>query len=633
MNTGHTMDKLKMHSPDLTQDNIARIRELFPGCVTEAADKNGKLRLAVDFDQLRQELSDQAVEGARERYQLDWPGKREAILLGSAPVLKTLRPKREESLNFATTRNLFIEGDNLEVIKLLQESYLNEVKLIYIDPPYNTGNDFIYRDRFSISNPQYLSASEQRDSSGRPMTLNPESNGRFHSEWLSMMYPRLKLARSLLRPDGALLISADDSEIHNLRKLCDEIFGSENFVAQLAWKSRVSEDTRAITGISTDHEYILCYARSEMGLFRGVDKDTEKFSNADADPRGPWRSADLTGLATKDARPNLHYDLVDPATNRTFPCPPKGWRYEPSTMATKISEGRIIFPDDVTGRPRHKLFLNEMKSLFKNMSSVVQGFSTADGTREVNALMGANVFSFPKPLGLMQMLIEQLTEADSVVMDFFAGSGTTGHAVMKQSLSDGLERRFVLVQWPEELVPENKNQRSGMDFCDSIKRPRNIAELTKERLRKAATQIASDDPHNRVDTGFRVLKVDSSNMADVYYSPDAVNQDLLADQVDNIRPGRTPEDLLFQVLLDWGVDLSLPIRQESIAGKTVFFVDDTALAACFDLDVDEAFVKTLAGYKPLRVVFRDSGFASDSVKINVEQLFKLLSPATEIKTI
>lgn len=630
------MDKLKMHSPDLSQDNIAKIRALFPGCVTEARDEaTGAVRLAVDFDQLRQELSDYLIDGGAERYLLNWPGKKEALIISNAPVGKTLRPAESESVDFVSTRNIFVEGDNADALKLLLETYLGSVKFIYIDPPYNTGNDFVYDDRFAQGSQRYLEDSLQRDLEGNRLVANTTANGRFHSDWLSMIYPRLRLAKNLLCEDGVIAISIDDEEVSNLRNVCDEVFGRENFVAQFIWKSRVSEDTRATTGVSTDHEYIVCYARTDSARFRGSEKDVDKFSNPDNDPRGPWRSADLTGLATKEARPNLHYDLIDPDTGINYGCPPKGWRYERSTMKQKIEEGRILFPSSADGRPRHKLFLKEMKSLFKNISTVLSGFSTADGTREVNSLMGGVAFTFPKPTALIQLFLEQLTEENDIVMDFFAGSGTTADAVFRQSSLDGKSRKFILIQLPEELDRENSAQGAAAELCDKLGVARNIAELSKERIRRAGKKILEGECHpdwNR-DVGFRVLKVDTSNMKDVFYRPDELKQSDLLDMVDNVKEGRTAEDLLFQVLVDWGVDLTLPIRRETVQDKTVFFVDDNALVACFDRGITEELVKELAGHEPLRVVFRDNGFVSDAVKINVEQIFRQLSPTTDVKSI
>lgn len=647
------MEKMKMHSPNLPQENIARIHELFPGCVTEAKGKDGRVRLTVDFDQLRQELSESIVEGPQERYRLDWPGKREALLTANAPIAKTLRPCREESVNFDTTQNLFIEGDNLDALKLLQETYLGKVKMIYIDPPYNTGNDFIYEDDFAENTEEFLKQSNQKDEEGNRLVANTEANGRFHSDWLSMMYPRLKLARNLLTDDGIIFISIDDSEVHNVKKICDEIFGENGFVGFFIWKSRVSEDTRAKTGLSTDHEYITCYKNVGEISLRGTEKDLDKFKNADGDPRGPWRSADMTGLATRDKRPNLHYDLIDPGTGINYGCPPKGWRFDSNTMAKKIAEGRIIWPTSADGRPRQKLFLNEMESVFKNMSSVIQTVSTSDGTRETNALLGNGVFDFPKPTKLIELFVEQATNDQSIILDFFAGSSVTANAVMNLNQKDGGNRKFIMMQLPEPCGEQSEAFKAGY---------KTIAEISKERIRRAGKKILeevtteSTEEHTddqgdlfnfssvssvssvgkkKLDIGFRVLKVDSSNMADVYYTPDAIEQGQLQIFTENIKPDRTPEDLLFQVLLDWGVDLSLPIRKDSIQDKTVFFVNQPPydLLACFDTGVDENLVKELAQLKPLRVVFRDTGFVSDAVKINVGQIFKQMSPGTEVKSI
>ena len=629
------IEKLKMHSPDLTQDNIAKIRTLFPGCVTEARGEDGKLSLKVDFDQLRQELSDSIVEGPQERYHLDWPGKREALITANAPIAKTLRPCREESVDFDTTKNLFIEGDNLEALKLLQETYLGKVKMIYIDPPYNTGNDFIYSDTFKSSVSGYLGNTDQIDIYGNKLVANFASNGRFHSDWLSMIYARLRVAKILLHEEGIVFVSIDDCEVSNLRNILDEIFGPQNFVAQFVWKSRVSEDTRAKNGVSNDHEYIICYTKSDLGRLKGVEKDKDKFSNPDNDLRGPWRSADLTGLATIDARPNLHYDLIDPTTSRNYGCPPKGWRYERSTMEQKIRENRILFPKNEDGRPRHKLFLNEMNSLFKSISSVMLSCSTADGTRELNALMGGVAFTFPKPTRLVGELINQITKQGDLILDFFAGSGTTADAMFRLTQKDGLNRRFIVVQLPEKIDRDNKVDSEAAQMCDKLGVPRTIAELSKERIRRAGKQALEGECHPdwNKDVGFRVLKIDSSNMADTFYTPDQTLQGDLLASIDNIKPDRTPEDLLFQVLIDWGVDLTYPISRETLDGKTVFSVAGTALMACFDNGVDEALVKKLAERKPMRIVFKDTGFKDDATKINVRQIFKALSPDTEVKAI
>ena len=620
------MEKLQMHSPDLTQENIAKLRELFPGCVIEAADETGTVQLTVDFDQLRQELSDYIVEGPQERYQINWPGKREALATANAPIAKALRPSRGESVEFDTTRNLFIEGDNLDALKLLQETYLGQVKLIYIDPPYNTGNDFIYDDDFTERSSEYLIRSNQTDLQGGRLIANNESNGRFHSDWMSMMYPRLRLARNLLRDDGAIFISIDDEEVHNLRKLCDEVFGSDNFIAQFVWKARQFTDTRAKTNVSTDHEYIVAYAKNMGFAVRGVERDESKFANPDNDPRGEWMSRSILGLATRDQRPNLHYDVVDPGTGRVFPPNPStGWRYSKEKMQELISEGRILFPTKDDGRPREKKFRSEMRSEFIAFRSIIDDVHTADGTQEIRSLFGADIFPFPKPVGLRARLVEQVTSDGDMILDFFVGSATLAQSVMQVNASDGGKRSFVLVQLPEPCGEKSEAYKAGF---------RTIADIAKERIRRAASKVRNGSLFaDSLDTGFRVLKIDTSNMQDVYYRPDEVDQKDLLHAVDNIKPGRTAEDLLFQVLVDWGVDLTLPIRREAVQGKTVFFVGENELVACFDTGVTEELVKELAGREPLRVVFRDNGFVSDAVKINVEQVFRQLSPGTDVKSI
>lgn len=621
-----------MHSPDLAQENIAKVRDLFPGCVTEARDEaTGQLRLAVDFDQLRQELSDHIVEGAQERYRLDWPGKREALALANAPIAKTLRPSNSESENFAQTKNIIVEGDNLEALKLLQKTYLGRIKFIYIDPPYNTGNDFVYEDDFADSASDFLRKSNERSDAGDRLVANTTANGRFHSDWQSFLYPRIKRARDFLAEDGAIFVSIDDGEYASLKLMCDEVFGGENFVANLIWKSRQIIDSRNKTKSSTDHEYILIYARSkESFALRGKEIEDSKYGNPDNDPRGPWMSNSILGLANATQRPNLHYPITDPDTDRQFMCPPDtGWRYSRETMAEKIADRRIIFPRSDDGRPREKKFRSELSSEFTGFSSILsqEAGYTLNGSREVRDLFGAKYFDFPKPLSLIDILLQQgAPTGDEVVMDFFAGSGTTAHAVLAANANDGGNRSFILVQLPEPLAPDTEAYKTGY---------RTIADLSKERIRRAGKEILSRECHSgwKRDVGFRVLKIDTSNMQDVYYRPDQIDQQDLLAAVDNIKPDRTPEDLLFQVLVDWGVDLTLPIKRETVQGKTVFFVDGNALVACFETGVTEELVKELAGREPLRVVFRDNGFVSDAVKINVEQVFRQVSPGTDVKSI
>jgi len=697
------MDKMKMHSPNMTQENIARIRELFPNCITEAKDESGKLKLAVDFDQLKQELSESIVEGPQERYHLNWPGKREALLTANAPIAKTLRPCVEESVDFDTTKNLFIEGDNLDALKLLQETYLGKVKMIYIDPPYNTGKDFIYADDFAESTEEYLLDSGQKDEKGNRLVANSNSNGRFHSDWLSMMYPRLKLAKNLLKDDGAIFISIDDNEVHTLRKVCDEVFGEDNFVALIPvinnMKGRNDKSFHAQI-----HEYLIVYKNMSFvsnGLQISVEKRAEYNQTSSDGRKFQWRDLRKRGGAdTRRERPNLYYPIyVNPGNGllslsdsedfsvEVLPVKSNGedgrWRWGKSTLSARLA--------NVAGRPvqrkdswniSYRVFLDdpELGERREKPKSVWIGseFSTDSGTKAVNSLLpriDAKEIA-PKALGQITRILELATGNADIILDFFAGSATTTHAVMKLNAEDGGDRKFIMVQLPEACHEKSEAFKAGY---------KTIAEISKERIRRAGKKILEElttesagehgkDKDNLfssssvpsvssvvkkdLDIGFRVLKVDSSNMADVYYTPDAITQNGLALKVDNVKEGRTSEDLLFQVLLDWGVDLSLPIRKEVITTENtkhtenknknasvpsvssvvkksfeVFFVDENALVACFDSGVNEELVKELTKYEPLRVVFRDNGFASDAVKINVEQIFKQMSSGTEVKSI
>lgn len=617
------MEKLKMHSPNLSAHNLQRLAELFPSCVVEARDpQSGALRPSIDFDQLRQELSGHVVEGPRERYHLDWPGKREAILAAHAPIAKTLRPCRDESLHFDSTKNLFIEGDNLDALKLLQETYLGKVKLIYIDPPYNTGNDFIYEDDFAQDVPSYLQRSNQTDASGRRLIANTEANGRFHSDWLTMMYSRIKASRYLLREDGFMMISIDDNELHNIKLICDEVFGEESFLATFVWQRRKMADSRNEDRASRDHEYVVCYKRP-LARLKGNPIDRSKYSNPDNDPRGPWFSADLTGIANSQERPNLHFDLVNPRTGQVFPASStRGWSCARATMDRLILEDRIIWPQKPDGRPRLKKFLNDATRLETGFSSWMANVGqTTEGTRSIQDIFGDKIFPFSKPLSLISCLVEQATgDGVGVVLDFFAGSATTAHAVMAANAFDGGTRQFIMVQVSEAT--------GRTDYS-------NILDIAKERIRRAGRQLVAEHATTApdLDVGFRVLKVDTSNMRDVYYLPDELRQGDLVAHADNIKEGRSGEDLLFQVLVDWGVDLSLPIGTEVIAGKRVFFVDGNALAACFETGIGDELVREVARRRPLRAVFRDSSHGSDSEKINVGEVFKVLSPTTEVRTV
>lgn len=633
------MDKLKLHTPDFTEANIAKLAELFPNCVTEAQDGKGKLNRAIDFDLLKQELANSIIEGPQERYQLNWPGKRESLLTANAPIAKTLRPCREESVDFDTTQNLYIEGDNLDALKLLQETYLGKVKMIYIDPPYNTGNDFIYEDDFAEDAESYLQRSNQNDEIGNRLVANTEANGRFHSDWLSMMLPRLRLARNLLADDGVIYISIDDYEVFNLRAMCDEIFGSQNFYCCFVWKRR-SGAMDSVDNTSVDHEYVLCYGKNKERL-AGIERTYDGYRNPDNDPRGPWKSDNLSaGKAGGD----VYYPIRDPNTGYEF-FPPEGryWPYSRKTMAEKIAEGRIIFPASSSGRPMLKRFKNEAKfdtvpvstwivsrNEDKISNSLVAPANT-QGTRELQDIFGAKLFPHPKSTKLISSLASQCQlNGSDIVLDFFSGSATTAHAVIQHNMENCGNSRFIMMQLPELCDEKSEAFKAGY---------KTIAEIGKERIRRTGQKIKQNNADKpgigQLDIGFRVLKVDTSNMQDVYYQPDKISNYDLHRFVENVRTDRTEEDLLFQVLLDWGVDLTLPINRETIAGLPVLFVDDNALAACFadEGKITEAFVKELATRQPLRVVFRDAGFASDSVKINVEQIFKLLSASSEIKTI
>ncbi|OJV55705.1 MAG: site-specific DNA-methyltransferase [Burkholderiales bacterium 68-10] len=630
------MNKLKMHSPNLTEDNIARIREMFPGCMTEAKGEDGSVKLAVDFDQLRQELSDVIVEGPQERYHLNWPGKREALLTANAPIAKTLRPVREESVDFDTTKNLFIEGDNLDALKLLQETYLGKVKLIYIDPPYNTGRDFIYDDDFSEDSESYLIESNQVDEQGGRLVANTEANGRFHSDWLSMIYARLRLARNLLKDDGVVFISIDDNEVDNLRKACSEVFGEENFVAQIIWQ-KVFSPKNSARWFSEDHDYVLVYAKNgeswTPNLLPQTDEMIARYKNPDNDPRGVWQSDNLTARNRYDAG---LYSVKCPS-GRVIDGPPKGsyWRVSEENFKKLDSDNRIWWGANGDNMPRLKRFLTEVKQ--GRTPQTLWFYSEVGHTQDAKKTLlkyvsfeeTENVLNSVKPVELLQRVLQLATSpsSDDVVLDFFSGSATTAHAVLKQNAEDGGNRRFIGVQISEPLPKPELGMAS-------------IFEMGQRRIRNVAKELSESDKSRTLDLGFRVLKIDTSNMADVYYSPDALDKANLDLFVDNIKPDRTAEDLLFQVMLDWGVDLALPIEKKVVQGKEVFFVDasldgNPALAACFDAHggIDEAFVKDLATYKPLRVVFRDAGFKDSAVKINVEQIFKLLSPSTEVKSI
>lgn len=622
------MEKLKLHTPNFTAANIDKVAALFPNCLVETRDEKGVLTRAIDFDLLRQELSGQIVEGPRERYHLDWPGKREALLAANAPIAKTLRPCREESVNFDTTKNLFIEGDNLDALKLLQEIYLGKVKMIYIDPPYNTGNDFIYEDDFAEDVDAYKLRSNQKDISGHRMIANTESNGRFHSDWLSMIYPRVRLAWNLLRDDGAIFVSIDDNEVHNLRRVCDEVFGDVNFVADIAWQKRYTRSNNTVD-FTTVIEHILVYARSSafgVNLLPRTDDADARYSNPDNDPRGPWKGASFLNPATPQERPNLCYPIENPNTHRVTNPTTNAWRRSREEFERLAQEKKLYWGLDGTSAiPAIKMFLSEARGLTPiNFWSHEYAGNTDQGTLDLESLMGAKVFNNPKPVQLIKRILEHATGPDDLILDFFAGSGTTAQAVFEKNAEDGGSRQWILIQLPEATETGSAAVNAGYAT---------ISALTRERIRRAGQRVVSGNNLLKCDVGFRALKVDTSNMKDVYYAPDEVRQGDLVAHADNIKEDRTSEDLLFQVLVEWGVELSLPITKETCVEKSVYFVDTNALVACFDSNIDEGLVKEIAKHKPLRVVFRDGGFNDDSAKINVGQTFKLLAPGTEVRAI
>ncbi len=624
-----TVEKLKMHSPDLTERNIDRIAELFPTVVTETLDVDGNPIRAVDFDALRQELSDHVVEGPQERYQLDWPGKRAAAFAANAPIAKTLRPVREESVDFDTTKNLFIEGDNLDALKLLQESYLGKVKLIYIDPPYNTGNDFVYRDNFAETAEDYLTRSGQRDDTGVGLIANSESNGRFHTDWLNMMYPRLRLARNMLSDSGMVMISVDDNEVANLRTLCDAVFGPKNFVAQFVWHTKnAARGVPPRTLLMANHEYILVYAREiDAVRFKGLPRDEEDFGNPDNDPRGLWRSESMKATGAQDN----HFTISDPSTGRSYHA---NWAFSQRRITEMLAEGLIIFPSVPTGTPRQKKFIDSYVNDRKAFVTSLGWYSTENATKSLMALFGGKkVFDFPKPLDLLAFLIDQSTSSRSadVVVDFFSGSASTAHAVLQVNAADGGNRAFILAQCPESIPPSS--DAFGLGFTS-------IPEIARERIRRAGDVLQSAGVGKRIDVGFRSLRIDSTCLADVSRYPDALHQGSISLDRDSIKADRSGEDLLFQLLLDWGLDLSLPIKQETLSRererereREIFRVADNALVACFSEEVSADVVTYIAQLQPLRAVFRDSAFRTDAERINAEQLFRELSPNTEVKTV
>ncbi len=652
------MDKLKMHSLNKVDENIEKIGKLFPNCLTERKGENGEVEYAIDFDMLRQELSSIVVEGNEERYQFTWPDKKKSVLLANAPIAKTLRPCREESVNFDNTENLYIEGDNLDVLKLLQETYLGKVKMIYIDPPYNTGNDFVYEDDFAQSTEDYMENSGQFDDDGNRLVKNLDSNGRFHTDWLNMIYPRLKLAKDLLRDDGVIFISIDDNEVAQLRKVCDEIFGAINFVNQFAWVNNITGRQISGKGAAKTYESVLAYAKNSneissfnisIELAKKTMPDTYKGFKKDIrrDERGEYAIGDTlynhNRIFNEETRPNLVFSIFyNPETEEILP-----------GNIGEVKDGFIELLPHSNGDGVHKYhawrwsrpkILNESYDLIVLPTTLgyeiytrIREFTAtllkdtitniSNGELEVREIFdGKKLFDYPKSVDLLRVFISSATVDNDIILDFFSGSATTAHAVMQLNAEDGGNRKFIMVQLPEETDEKSEAYKAGY---------KNICEIGKERIRRAGAKIKADSPltTSNLDVGFRVLKLDSTNMKDVYYNPADYKADLFSTLTDNIKDDRTPEDLLFQVMLDLGVLLSSKIEESVIAGKKVFDVADGFLIACFDENVTEETIKAIAQKKPYYFVMRDSSMANDSVATNFEQIFATYSPNTVRKVL
>lgn len=642
------MDKLKMHTPNKADENFKKLAALFPNAVTETINEDGEVVRAIDKDVLMQEISCTVVDGKEERYQFTWPDKKKSMLLANAPISKTLRPIREDettpsgadsqgkpycssgSLNFDTTENLYIEGDNLEVLKLLQETYLGKIKMIYIDPPYNTGNDFVYEDDFAQSADEYLANSGQFDDEGNRLVTNTESNGRFHTDWLNMIYPRLKLAKDLLTDEGIIVISIDDNEIRNMRLLCDDVFGETNFVATVVWQKihSIKNDAKYF---SENHEYAVIYAKNansiKINLLPRTDEMNSRYKNPDNDPRGPWQSGDLVASGE---RSNGHFIVTSPATGKQFDVPQgKHWVYSQKNLIKLVEDNQVWFGSDGNSFPRKKRFLSDVQDgrTPSTLWLAEEVGHNQSATREVKQIFDDDkIFDFPKPVAYIEQFLRVASNNDCYVLDFFSGSATTAHAVMQLNAEDGGHRKFIVVQLPEET--DEKSEAYKVSY-------KNICEIGKERIRRAGAKIKADNPLTTqdLDVGFRVLKLDSSNMKDVYYAPADYEANLLELMTDNIKEDRTPEDLLFQVMLDLGVPLSSKIEETTIAEKKVFNVAENFLIACFDNNVTDEVIKEVAKKEPDYFVMRDSSMASDSVATNFEQIFATYSPDTVRKVL
>ena len=636
------MDKLKMHSINKVDENIEKIGKLFPNCITERKNEKGEVEYAIDFDMLKQELSTVVVEGNEERYQFTWPDKKKSILLANAPIAKTLRPCREDSVDFDNTENLYIEGDNLDVLKLLQETYLGKIKMIYIDPPYNTGHDFVYEDNFAISADEYMAISGQYDTYGNRLVQNNDSNGRFHTDWLNMLYPRLKLAKDLLANDGVIFISIDDNEQSNLKKICDEVFGTDNFIAT-AVLQRSTNGMGDKKGFARNHEYILCYQRSEDTCFKGLRPDAEYMKSFDKeDEHGKYKMDGIlmkkgAGSRREDS-PTLYFPLYySPTTGHVSLSPLDGY-VERYPIKSDGSDGRWTWGREKIKNENHRLYASPNGTIYikdyftddrrmKIKTVLIDSLYLTDrATNEVKDIFNSKAFDTPKPIKLLIDLLDLVTEKDDIILDFFSGSSTTAHATMKLNSEDGGNRKFIMVQLSEETDKKSDAYKAGY---------KNICEIGKERIRRAGAKIKEESPMTTadLDIGFRVLKLDSSNMKDVYYNPADYELNLFDTLVDNIKEDRTPEDLLFQVMLNSSVLLSSKIEESIIGGKKVFNVADGFLYACFDENVTEDVITEIAKKKPYYFVMRDSSMANDSVATNFEQIFATYSPDTDRKVI
>lgn len=619
------MERLRMQSLDVTGSNIDKIARLFPQCITERKGKDGKTVLGIDFEKLRDELSADVIDEGEERYQFTWPDKKVHAHLANTPTNKTLRPCREESVDFDHTQNLYIEGDNLDVLKVLRETYLGKVKMIYIDPPYNTGNDFVYNDDFSQSADEYQENSGQTDEDGNRLVQNTESNGRFHTDWLNMIYPRLKVAKDLLTEDGVIFISIDDNEQKNLKNVCDEIYGENNFLAQIVWE-RAFSPINLMKHFSPSHDYILCYAKNiEVTICNGIPRSAEadsRYSNPDNDPRGVWSSSDISvGPAIAE---NI-YTITTPSGRNVEPPAGRSWRLSRKAFRERLQDNRIWFGPDGDGVPRIKRFFSELRKTGITPMTIWK-YTEVDHSQGATQKLaqifdGKKYFDYPKPVDLIKRCVSLYSNQNSIILDFFSGSATTAHTVMQLNAEDGGHRKFIMVQLPENTDEKSEAYKAGY---------KTICEIGKERIRRAGKKIkeenAGKEGIDKLDICFRVLKLDSSNMQDVYYTPQEFTMnDLFAD---NVKPDRTAEDLLFQTMLDLGVELSATIEQRTMNGKQVFFVNDNYLVACFDTDITEDTIKAIAKLKPYYFVMRDSSLASDNVADNFDQLFETYSKDT-----